>query len=62
MEAANFIEIIQRRQGLKVSCPEEIAYSSGMIDAEQLKASAESLGKNGYGEYLLGVLEETTLR
>ncbi len=62
LEAAQFVQIIEQRQGLKICCPEEIAYASGMIDAEQLKASAESLGKNGYGEYLLGVLEETTLR
>jgi len=62
LEAAQFVQIIEQRQGLKICCPEEIAYSSGMIDAEQLKALAASLGKNGYGEYLLGVLEETTLR
>ncbi len=62
LEAAQFVQIIEQRQGLKICCPEEIAFASGMTDAEQLKASAESLGKNGYGEYLLGVLEETTLR
>ena len=62
LEAAQFVQIIEQRQGLKICCPEEIAYSSGMIDAVQLKALADGLGKNGYGEYLLGVLEETTLR
>lgn len=62
LEAAQFVQIIEQRQGLKICCPEEIAYLNGMIDADQLRASAKSLGKNGYGEYLLGVLEETTLR
>lgn len=62
LEAAQFVQIIEQRQGLKVCCPEEIAYNSGWIDAAQLKTLAQRLGKNGYGEYLLGVLEETTLR
>lgn len=62
LEAAQFVQIIEQRQGLKICCPEEIAYSNGWIDATQLKSLAQSLGKNGYGEYLLGVLEETTLR
>ena len=58
LEAAQFVEIIERRQGLKICCPEEIAYSSGFIDAAQLKEIANALGKNGYGEYLLSVLED----
>ena len=62
LEAAQFVQIIEQRQGLKICCPEEIAYLNGMIDSDQLRAAAKSLGKNGYGEYLLGVLEETTLR
>ena len=62
LEAAQFVQIIEQRQGLKICCPEEIAYSSGMINADQLKEIAKSLGKNGYGEYLFGVLEETTFR
>ncbi len=62
LEAAQFVQIIEQRQGLKICCPEEIAYSSGMIDAEQLKVLAKNLGKSGYGEYLLEVLEETTFR
>ena len=62
LEAAQFVQIIEQRQGLKICCPEEIAYSSGMINADQLKEIAKKLGKNGYGEYLLGVLEETTFR
>jgi glucose-1-phosphate thymidylyltransferase len=62
LEAAQFVQIIEQRQGLKICCPEEIAYLSGMIDADQLRVLAKSLGKNGYGEYLSGVLEETTLK
>jgi glucose-1-phosphate thymidylyltransferase len=58
LEAAQFVEIIERRQGLKISCPEEIAYSNGYIDADQVRQMASALGKNGYGEYLLSVLEE----
>jgi len=58
LEAAQFVEIIERRQGLKICCPEEIAYSSGFIDAAQLKEMADALDKNGYGEYLLSVLED----
>ncbi|MFY1825530.1 glucose-1-phosphate thymidylyltransferase RfbA [Myxococcus fulvus] len=57
MEASNFIEVIERRQGLKVSCPEEIAFRMGYIDAKQLTALAEPMRKNEYGEYLLAVAE-----
>ena len=58
LEAAQFVEIIERRQGLKINCPEEIAYNNGYIDADQVRKMAKALGKNGYGEYLLTVLEE----
>jgi glucose-1-phosphate thymidylyltransferase len=58
LEAAQFVQIIEQRQGLKICCPEEIAYKNGMIDAHQLQALAKSLGKNGYGEYLLAVIDE----
>ncbi len=58
LEAAQFVEIIERRQGLKICCPEEIAYNNGYIDAAQLRKMAKALGKNGYGEYLLSVLED----
>jgi len=58
LEAAQFVEIIERRQGLKICCPEEIAFNNGFIDAAQLRDIANSLGKNGYGEYLLSVAEE----
>jgi glucose-1-phosphate thymidylyltransferase len=58
LEAAHFIETIERRQGLKIACPEEIAYRMGFIDAGQLRALAQPLAKSGYGEYLLRVLDE----
>jgi glucose-1-phosphate thymidylyltransferase len=58
LEAALFIETIERRQGLKIACPEEIAFREGYIDAQQLRRLAEPLKKNGYGQYLLGLLEE----
>jgi glucose-1-phosphate thymidylyltransferase len=58
LEAATFIETIERRQGLKIACPEEIAYRKGYISAEQLQSLAEPLCKNGYGQYLLGLLHE----
>jgi glucose-1-phosphate thymidylyltransferase len=58
MEAANFIEVIQRRQGLKISCPEEIAYKLGYIDAQQVQSTAEKLKQNEYGRYLLKMLAE----
>ena len=58
IEAANFIEIIQRRQGLKVSCPEEIAYKLGYIDAAQVETVAAGLKQNEYGKYLLKMLRD----
>jgi glucose-1-phosphate thymidylyltransferase len=58
LEAAHFIETIERRQGLKIACPEEIAYRSGYIDAARLERLAEPMKKNSYGKYLLEVLRE----
>jgi glucose-1-phosphate thymidylyltransferase len=58
LEAAHFIETIERRQGLKIACPEEIAYRMRFIGAEDLRRLAEPLAKSGYGRYLLRVLEE----
>lgn len=59
LEATNFIETIEKRQGLKISCPEEIAFNKGFIDAGQLRKLAEPFKKNGYGLYLLGLLNQT---
>ena len=57
VEASNFISTIEERQGLKVSCPEEIAYRKGFIDQGQVKNLAEPLKKNAYGQYLLKVIK-----
>ncbi len=58
LEAGQFIETLERRQGLKVACPEEIAYRNQWIDAQQLERLAEPLSKNGYGRYLKRLLTE----
>jgi len=58
LEASDFIRTIEKRQGLKVMCPEEIAYRSGYINAEQLTELAQPLLKSGYGEYLIRILDE----
>lgn len=58
LDASQFIATLENRQGLKVACPEEIAYRSRWIDAAQLERLAQPLAKNGYGKYLLRVLEE----
>ncbi len=57
LQASNFIETIEQRQGLRVCCPEEIAYFNQWINADQLKKLAAQLAKNGYGQYLLSLLE-----
>ncbi len=56
LDAGNFIRVLEERQGLKIGCPEEIAYQQGFIDADQLEALAKRLGKSGYGQYLLELL------
>jgi glucose-1-phosphate thymidylyltransferase len=58
LEAGQFIATLEKRQGLKVACPEEIAYRSGWISAEQLEAQARPMLKNGYGQYLMRLLGE----
>jgi glucose-1-phosphate thymidylyltransferase len=58
MQAGDFIRIVEERQGLKVSCVEEIAFRMGFINAAQLKGLAEPLLKNGYGRYLIDILEQ----
>ncbi len=58
LAAAGFVETIEKRQGLKIACPEEIAYRSGYINSGDLQKLAEPLKKNGYGQYLISLLEE----
>jgi len=58
LDAANFVAAIEKRQGLKVCCPEEVAYRMGYIDAEQLEKLAAPLKKSGYGDYLLKVIND----
>jgi glucose-1-phosphate thymidylyltransferase len=59
LQAAQFIATIEQRQGLKIACPEEIAYRMGYVDAQQLEALAAPLRKSGYGEYLMRVLRDS---
>jgi glucose-1-phosphate thymidylyltransferase len=61
LEAAQFIETIERRQGLKIACPEEIAFRMKFINADDLRELAKPLAKSGYGEYLLRVIEDRIL-
>ena len=62
LEAGQFIATIEKRQGLKVACPEEIAYRSGWISAAELEAQARPMLKNGYGQYLMQLLAEKVMR
>jgi glucose-1-phosphate thymidylyltransferase len=59
LDAANFIAAVERRQGLKIGCPEEVAWRQGWIDAPRLAALAEPLRKSGYGDYLLRLIGRT---
>jgi glucose-1-phosphate thymidylyltransferase len=61
LEAALFVRTIERRQGLNIACPEEIAYRQGFITAEELEALAAPIARSGYGQYLLGILREPYL-
>lgn len=61
MQAGQFVQVLEERQGLKVGCIEEVAWRQGFITAQQLKALAEPLKKSGYGEYLLGLLKYNKL-
>ncbi len=58
LEAGSYIATIEKRQGLKVACIEEIAFKLGYIDASQIRTSAKSLKNNGYGDYLLKLVKE----
>lgn len=60
MQAAEFVRVVEERQGLKIGCVEEVAWRAGLIDDAQLRALAEPLTKSGYGDYLLGLLAEKT--
>jgi glucose-1-phosphate thymidylyltransferase len=60
IEAAQFVQIIEHRQGLKICCPEEIAYKNGFIDRKRVLELADALGKSGYGDYLRTVVSDTT--
>ncbi len=61
MQASQFVQVIEERQGLKIGCIEEVAYRKGFIDANQLRKLAEPLLKSGYGEYLIKLLELKTI-
>jgi glucose-1-phosphate thymidylyltransferase len=57
MQAGQFVQVIEERQGLKVGCIEEIAFNMGYINKEQLETEAKKLVKSGYGQYLLGLIK-----
>jgi glucose-1-phosphate thymidylyltransferase len=59
LQAANFVQTVEDRQGMMISCPEEIAYRMGFIDADQLRIQGETMANNSYGEYLLSLLTDT---
>jgi glucose-1-phosphate thymidylyltransferase len=56
LQASNFVQTVEERQGLKISCPEEIAYRMGWVEKEQIERIARPLSKNGYGQYLLNMI------
>ncbi len=61
LEASQFIATLEKRQGFKVACPEEVAYRQGWISASDLERLAQPLIKNGYGRYLLGLLRDKVM-
>jgi glucose-1-phosphate thymidylyltransferase len=58
LQAANFVQVVEQRQGLKIACPEEVAWRMGFIDDAALRRIAQPLAKSGYGEYLLELLAQ----
>jgi glucose-1-phosphate thymidylyltransferase len=60
LQAANFVQTVEERQGMMISCPEEIAYRMGFISADHLRAQGEAMANNSYGEYLLHLLTDNT--
>jgi glucose-1-phosphate thymidylyltransferase len=58
LQASNFVQTVQDRQGMMISCPEEIAYRLGFIDSSQLRRQAQTMEGNKYGQYLLSILED----
>ena len=58
LQASNFIQVMEERQGLKIACPEEIAFMKGFIDAAQVEKLANHLLKSGYGQYLMSLLKQ----
>ena len=60
LEASSFVQTIERRQGYKIACLEEIAFNSGWLTEEKLREIGESLSINSYGDYLLGLIDEIT--
>ena len=58
MQAGQYVQVIEERQGLKIGCPEEIAWRQEFINDKQLQVLADELDKSGYGEYLIGLLED----
>lgn len=62
LEASLYIATIEKRQGMKIACPEEVAFRSGWIDAGQVERLAQPLLKNGYGQYLKSILSDKVFR
>jgi glucose-1-phosphate thymidylyltransferase len=62
LDAGQFVRVLEERQGLKICCPEEIAFSNGFIDAEQLERLGKPLVKSGYGDYLLRIAKAGKVR